>query len=78
MQLSTIGNDKIKPCLGPAVCASTTSVDGNLTSSRQLEGLTLEHVSSQYKDVFDGLGNDLEARSVIEKVKRPTEWVIPW
>ena len=84
-------------------------MDVNLTSSRQLEGLILEHVCSQYEDVFDGLGNlgtpprlevaetvkpvqqplrrvpealrtllkeyleDLEARGVIEKVKRPTE-----
>ena len=75
MQLSTIGNDEIKPCPGPGKCASTTSVDVNLTSNRQLEGLTLEHVWSQYEDVFDGLSNYLEARSVIEKVKRPIEWV---
>ena len=109
MQLITIRSDKIKPCPGPAECASTGSVDVNLKSSRQLEGLTLEHVCSQYEDVFDGLGNlgtplrlevdetvkpvqqplrrvpealrtllkeyleDLEARGVIEKVKRPTE-----
>ena len=111
MQLITIRKDKIKPCPGLAECTSTTCVDVNLTRSRQLEGLTLEHVCSQYKDVFDGLGNlgtplrlevdetvkpvqqplrrvlealrtplkeyldDLEARGVIEKVERPTEWV---
>ena len=111
MQLITIRNDKIKPCSGPAECASTASVDVSLTSNRQLEGLTLEHLCSQYEDVFDGLGNlgtplrlevdetvkpvqqplrrvpealrtplkeyldDLEARGVIEKVERSTEWV---
>ena len=111
MQLITIRNDKIKPCPGPAECVSTATVNVNLTSSRQLKGLTLKHVCSQYEDVFDGLGNlgtplrlevdetvkpvqqpvrrvpealrtplkeyldDLEARGVIEKVERPTEWV---
>ena len=111
VQLITIRNDKIKPCPGPVECASTASVDVNLTSSRQLGGLTLEHMCSQYEDVFDVLGNlgtqlglevdemvkpvqrllrrvpealrtplkeyldDLEARGVIEKVERPTEWV---
>ena len=57
MQLITIRNDKIKPCPGPAECACTASVDVNLTSNRQLEGLTLEHVCSQHEDVFDGIGN---------------------
>ena len=53
MQLITIRYDKIKPCPGPAECASTASVDVNLTSSRQVaEGLTSEHVCSQYEDVF--------------------------
>ena len=37
MQFITIRNDKIKPCPGPAKCASTASVNVNLTSSRQLE-----------------------------------------
>ena len=57
MRLITIRNDKIKPCPGPVECTSTASVDVNLTSSRQLEGLTLEHVCSQYEGVFNGLGN---------------------
>ena len=57
MQLITIGNDKMKPCSEPAECVSTANVDVKLTSSQQFEGLTLEHMCSQYKDVFDGLGN---------------------
>ena len=55
MRLITIGNDKIKPCPGPVECTSTASVDVNLTSSRQLEGLTLEHVFSQCEDVLMAL-----------------------
>jgi len=57
MQLITIRNDTIKPCSEPAECVSTANVDVKLISSRQFEGLTLEHVCSQYEDVFDGLGN---------------------
>ena len=112
MQLITIRSDKIKPaCPDPAEWASTTNVDVNLTRSQASEGTTLEHVCSEYKDVFEGLGNlgtllqlevdkevkpvqqplrrvpealrtplkeyldDLEAKGVIEKVERPTEWV---
>ena len=76
MQLITIRNDKIKPCPGPAECASTATVDVNLTSSRQFEGLTLDQVRSQYEDVFDGLGNlgtplRLEVDETVKPVQQP-------
>ena len=76
MQLITIRNDEIKLCPGPAECASTASVDVNLTSNQQLEGLTLEHVCSQYEDVFDGLGNlgtplRLEVDETVKPVQQP-------
>ena len=32
-------------------------MDVNLTSSQAYEGIILEHLFSEYKDVFDGLGN---------------------
>ena len=109
--LSAIGEEALEIYEGMTFNISTATVNVNLTSSRQLEGLSLEHVCSQYEDVFDGLGNlgtplrlevdetvkpvqqplrrvpealrtplkeyldDLEARGVIEKVERPTEWV---
>ena len=76
MKLITIRNDKIKPCPGPAECASTATVDVNLTSSRQFEGLTLEQVRSQYEDAFDGLGNlgtplRLEVDETVKPVQQP-------
>ena len=76
MQLITVRNDKIKPCPGPAECVSTATVNVNMTSSRQLEGLTLEHVCSQYEDVFDGLGNlgtplRLEVDETVNPVQKP-------
>ena len=76
MQLITIRNDKIKPCSEPAECVPTANVDVKLTSSRQFEGLTLEHVCSQYEDVFDGLGNlatplRLEVDETVKPVQQP-------
>ena len=54
MQLITIRNGKTKPCPEPAERASTANVNVNLTSSREFEGLTLEHV---LEDVLDGFGS---------------------
>ena len=76
MQLITIRNDKIKPCPEPAECASTANVNVNLTSSREFEGLTLEHVCSKYEDVFDGLGSlgtplRLEVDETVKPVQQP-------
>ena len=73
--------DKIKPCSEPAECASTANVDVNLTSSRQFEGLTLEHVCSQYEDVLDGLGNlgtplRLEVDETVKPVQQPLRRVL--
>ena len=63
MQLISVTNDKIKPTrLNP------TYVNVNLTTSQAYEGITLEHASSEYKDVFDGLGTPLRLE-VHEEVK---------
>ena len=77
MQLITVRSDKIKPaCPEPAEWASTTNVDVNLTSSQASEGATLEHVCSEYKDVFEGLGNlgtplQLEVDKEVKPVQQP-------
>ena len=57
MELITIRNYQNKPCAEPVGWAFTANVNVNLTSSREFVGLTLEHVRSQYKDVFDGFGS---------------------
>ena len=112
MQLITVKDDKIKiSCPEVAEHATTASVNVNLTSSQASCGVNLEHICSEFGDVFEGLGSlgtplqlevdkdvrpvqqplrrvpeamrkplkerleDLEAKGVIEKVERPTEWV---
>ena len=77
MQLITVRSDKIKSaCPEPAEWASTTNVDVNLTSSQASEETTLEHVCSEYKDVFEGLGNlgtplQLEVDKEVKPVQQP-------
>ena len=48
----------------------------NLTSSQAYEAVTLEHACSEYKDVFDGLGNlgtplPLEVDEEVKTVQQP-------
>ena len=77
MQLITVRNDNIKPtCPEREEGASTANVNVNLTSSRELEGLTLERVCSQFKDVFEGLGSlgtplRLEVDKEVKPVQQP-------
>ena len=57
-------------------------VDVNLTSRQAYEGIILEHLCSEYKDDFDGLGNlgtplrlevDEEARPVQQPLRKVPE-----
>ena len=73
MQLISVRNDKIKPT---RLEFEPTYVDVNLTTSQAYEGIILEHACSEYKDVFDGLGNlgtplRLEVDEQVKTVQQP-------
>ena len=74
----TVRSDKIKPaCPEPAEWTSTTNVEIILTSSQASKEITLEHMCSEYKDVFEGLGNlgthplQLEVDKEVKPVQQP-------